>query len=163
MMKPIRIFFTATYLFGLLIVLMFGSACNPKQSNSSQNDTTEIAPIKVDSATKYYVSRNNFASDAASMMLIVIESSAKMIKWAENPDIQTLATTIVKEQELAKKELQVIANKQQINLPQTLTSEQQKQIKILASANEEDRNYLFAKLILKNLRLPLIVIAKRVS
>jgi putative membrane protein len=135
-----------------LILALSLVACNPKQTPSSQNDTTEIAKDPVDTALTHNTMYDGFAEKAAIGGMMEVESSAKMIKFTENPDIQTLATMMVKDHGMANKELEGIANKQQLNLPQTLPSDKLEELKKLDELKEEELNRYYAALMVKEHR-----------
>jgi putative membrane protein len=119
-------------------------ACNPKPDTSSQNDTTEIAKTPVDSTVMNAPNTNDFARKAAIGGMMEVESSARMIKYTENPDIQTLATMMVKDHGSANKELMEIAKKEKLNLPQTLPQEKLDVLNKLDKLQEEERNREYA-------------------
>ena len=122
-----------------LLILSFSLlSCNPKQSTSSQNDTSQIAKDPVDTTLVNNTQIDEFAQKAAIGGMMEVESSAKMIKRIENPDIQNLATMMVKDHGAANKELEALAKKQQLNLPQTLPAEKLEELKKLEGLEEEE-------------------------
>lgn len=121
-------------------------ACNPKPDTSSQNDTTEIAKTPVDSTVMNAPNMNDFAQKAAIGGMMEVESSAKMIKYTENPDVQNLATVMVRDHTMANKELTEIAKKERLNLPQVLPQEKLAQLAKLDKLQEEERNREYAAL-----------------
>lgn len=140
---------TTHYTFALLATSVF-LACNPKQSPSSQNDTSQVATDKIDTGLVNNDIISDFAEKAAIGGMMEVESSARMIKLTENPDIQTLATMMVKDHGAANKELEAIANKQQLNLPQSLPADKLSQLDNLVKIKEElARNRAYAQLMLK--------------
>jgi putative membrane protein len=124
-------------------------ACNPKPSPSSQNDTTEIAQQRVDTTLNTNPNMNGFAENAAIGGMMEVESSAKMIKFTENPDIQTLATMMVKDHGAANAELKEIAKKEKLNLPQSLPAEKVEKLNELSALQEEEANRYYAALMVK--------------
>jgi putative membrane protein len=124
-------------------------ACNPKPSPSSQNDTTEIAQQPVDTTLNTNPNMNDFAEKAAIGGMMEVESSAKMIKFTENPDIQTLATMMVKDHGAANAELKEIAKKEKLNLPQSLPADKVEKLNELSALKEEEANRYYAALMVK--------------
>lgn len=124
-------------------------ACNPKPATSSENDTTEIAKNKPDTALSNATAANQFADQAAIGGLMEVESSARMIKHTENPDIQNLATIMVKDHGAANAELKIHAKKEKLSLPQVLPAEKQEQIAKLNALQEEEQNRFYADLMVK--------------
>jgi putative membrane protein len=124
-------------------------ACNPKPDTSSQNDTTEIAKEQIDTTLTNAPNSNNFAMMAAIGGMMEVESSAKMIKYTENPDIQDLADIMVRDHIAANAELKAIAKKEKITIPQTLPADKLKQLSTLDSFQEEERNRFYADLMVK--------------
>jgi putative membrane protein len=136
----------------LLLCALTGTllfACNPKQTPSSQNDTTEIAKDPVDTTLATNPEMDNFATKAAIGGMMEVESSAKMIKFTENPDIQTLATMMVKDHGAANKELEKIAKQEKLNLPQTLPADKLEKLEALSALKEEEANRYYADLMVK--------------
>ncbi|RZK56989.1 MAG: DUF4142 domain-containing protein [Pedobacter sp.] len=119
-------------------------ACNPKPDTSSQNDTTEIAKSPVDTAVMNAPNMDSFAQKAAIGGMMEVESSARMIKYTENPDLQNLATVMVRDHGMANKELMEIAKKEKLNLPQTLPQEKLDILDKLDKMQEEERNREYA-------------------
>lgn len=124
-------------------------ACNGKQSTSSQNDTTQIAKQLVDTTLTANPNFDDFAQKAAIGGMMEVESSAKMIKFTENPDIQTLATMMVKDHGAANAELKAIAKSEKLNLPQTLPADKLEKLKMLSDLQEEEANRYYADLMVK--------------
>lgn len=124
-------------------------ACSSDSNTSSTNDTSEIAKEPVDSALLNAPNVNNFAQKAAIGGMMEVESSARMIKYTENPDIQTLATIMVKDHSTANAELKAIAKDEALNLPQTLPQEKLDILKKLDGLQEESRNREYAALMVK--------------
>lgn len=132
---------------GLLSSTFF--ACNPKPDTSSQDNTDQIAKPTVDSALVNAPNTDEFAQKAAIGGMMEIESSARMIKHTENPDIQTLATMMVKDHGAANAELKAIAKKEKLSLPQTLPREKLDILNKLDTMQEEARNREYAALMVK--------------
>jgi putative membrane protein len=124
-------------------------ACNPKPDTSSQNDTTQIAKEPIDTAIANATQIDNFAQQAAIGGMMEVESSAKMIKRTENPDIQTLATMMVRDHGAANAELKAIAKKENLNLPQVLPQDKLDELKKLEALQEEEQNRDYAALMVK--------------
>lgn len=139
-----------------LLLCAFSSAflfaCNVKPDTSSQNDTTEIAKQPLDTAIATNPNMNDFAQKAAIGGMMEVESSAKMIKFTENPDIQTLATMMVKDHGAANAELKEIAKKEKLNLPQVLPADKLKKLEELSALKEEEANRYYADLMVKEHR-----------
>lgn len=134
-----------------LLSLLAGTmlmACQQNQSPSSQNDLTQIKEEKIDPKLEQGTP-NSFATKAAIGNMMEVESSALMIKRTENRDIQQLATIMVKDHSMAKKELQAIALKEQIALPQVLPTEKKNILSNLDSLKEDERNQYYAELMVK--------------
>ncbi|WP_162796289.1 DUF4142 domain-containing protein [Pedobacter namyangjuensis] len=124
-------------------------ACNPKPSTSSQNDTTQIAKDPVDTALVGAPNSSEFAAQAAIGGMTEVESSAKMIKRTENPEIQTMAVMMVKDHGAANAELKAIAKKEKMNLPQALPQEKLQAIADIESMSEEAQNLAYAELMVR--------------
>ena len=124
-------------------------ACNSKPSVSSQNDTTQIAKEPIDSTLLNASNTNAFAVKAAIGGMMEVETSAKMIKYTENPDIQTLATMMVKDHGAANAALKVIAKKEKLQLPQALPAAKLEEIGKLEGLQEEEQNRAYANLMVK--------------
>ncbi|RYZ18287.1 MAG: DUF4142 domain-containing protein [Chitinophagaceae bacterium] len=137
------------HLIALALSSAFVYACNPKQTPSSQNDTTEIAKDTLDRALATNPNTSDFATKAAIGGMMEVESGAKMIKFTENPDIQTLATMMVKDHGVANTELKGIAKKEKLSLPQTLPEDKLQVLNKLATLKEEDANRYYAELMVK--------------
>jgi len=124
-------------------------ACTGKPSTSSQNDTSQIAKQPVDTTLATNPTMDQFAQKAAIGGMMEVESSAKMIKFTENPDIQTLATMMVKDHGAANSELKEIAKKEKLNLPQALPADKQEKLRELSTLKEEEANRYYADLMVK--------------
>jgi len=124
-------------------------ACNPKPDISSQNDTTEIAKDKIDTTLLANPNVDNFAQKAAIGGMMEVESGAKMIKFTENPDIQNLATIMVRDHTAANNELKEIAKKEKLNLPQTLPADKVEKLDHMSTLKEEEANRYYADLMVK--------------
>ncbi|MFD0941076.1 DUF4142 domain-containing protein [Pedobacter boryungensis] len=124
-------------------------ACNAKPDPSSQNDTTQISKEPVDTALATNPNMDNFAEKAAIGGMMEVESSAKMIKFTENPDIQTLAAMMVKDHTAANNELKEIAKREKLNLPQTLPSDKMEKLNHISTLKEEEANRYYADLMVK--------------
>jgi putative membrane protein len=142
---------------GSFIVLCY--ACHGPHS-SSQNDTSQIAPSKIDTALQHAPNQNAFASAAAMGNLMEVESSAKMIKYTENPDVQTLATIMVKDHVKANEELMNIAKKEKVAMSQTLPEQKLKQLAILDSLQEDERNIFYSTLMVAEHRTAVALFEK---
>lgn len=138
-----------TYLLmcGLASALLL--ACNPKPSTSSQNDTTQIAKERIDTVLTNNTAQNDFATKAAIGGMMEVESSAKMIKFTENRDIQTLATMMVKDHGAANSELKELARREELYLPQVLPADKLEKLKQLSDLQEEEANRFYAELMVK--------------
>lgn len=124
-------------------------ACNAKPDPASQNDTTQISKDKVDTTLLTNPNVDNFAEKAAIGGMMEVESSAKMIKFTENPDIQTLATMMVRDHTAANNELKEIAKKEKLNLPQTLPADKVEKLNHMSTLKEEEANRYYADLMVK--------------
>lgn len=139
-MKKILLFTTS-----LGIIL---GACRQSPNPSSQNDLDQIKKEKLDTALANG-NDNIFATNAAIGSMMEVESSALMIKRTENRDIQNLATIMVKDHTMAQKELKSIALDGNIRLPQSLPDEKKAILAKLDSLKEDERNYYYAELMVK--------------
>lgn len=92
---------------------------------------------------------NTFATKAAIGGMMEVESSANMIKSTENPDVQTLATVMVKDHSMANSELIAIAKKEKIQIPLTLPKEKVDIMKRMDQYKEEEKNRFYADLMVK--------------
>lgn len=137
------------YLLAGLVLSAGFYACNAKPDPGSQNDTTQIAKEPVDSALLAAPNSNSFAEQAAIGGMTEVESSAKMIKFTENPDIQTLATMMVKDHGSANAELKAIAKKEKLGLPQALPAEKLEEIKKIEGLQEEEQNRAYSNFMVK--------------
>ncbi|MDQ7948745.1 MAG: DUF4142 domain-containing protein [Pedobacter sp.] len=93
---------------------------------------------------------NEFATKAAIGGMMEVESSADIIKSTENPDVQTLATIMVKDHGMANLELAAIAKKEGIALPIALPKEKA-DIKKKMDGNKDEyaKNVFYADLMVK--------------
>lgn len=139
---------TTHLLFGAIISAGLYS-CSGKPDPGSQNDTSQIAKEPIDTAIVANTTMNDFATKAAIGGMMEVESSAKMIKFTENPDIQTLATMMVKDHGAANAELKAIAKNENLNIPQALPAEKTQQLDKLSVLKEEEANRYYADLMVK--------------
>jgi putative membrane protein len=115
----------------------------PDEQNQSAKDS-----IKASDTTKRDAAQtitNSFATKAAIGGMMEVESSANMIKSTENPDVQTLATIMVKDHSMANQELTAIAKKEKLNIPVALPPDKVNIMKQM----EEEKNRFYANLMVK--------------
>jgi len=129
-------------------ISLFVCACRQSPNPSSQNNLDQIKAEKIDTAL-INGDQSNFAAKAAIGGMTEIESSAIMIKRTENRDIQNLATIMVKDHTMAQKDLKSIAIKENISIPQVLPNEKKMVLAKLDSLKEDERNYYYAELMVK--------------
>lgn len=129
----------------VLFAALLTVACQPKPDPSSQNDLDQLSEtpkeMELDQGSK-----NAFAEAAAIGSMMEVESSAHMIKLTENPDVQNLATIMVRDHTMAQKELSKIAKEEKIAQPQSLPTAKKNELAKLDSLQEEQRNYDYAQL-----------------
>lgn len=93
---------------------------------------------------------NDFATKAAIGGMMEVESSADMIKTTENPDVESLASIMVKDHGAANLELAAIAKKEGIRLPMGLTKEKiVTKNKMDAIKDEDEKNLFYVNLMVK--------------
>ncbi|SFH46067.1 DUF4142 domain-containing protein [Pedobacter insulae] len=136
-------------LLSLVLLTAVISSCNPKPAPDSQNDLNQIAKDSIDNDLASATLKNEFVEQAAIGGMMEVESSARMIKHTENPDIQTLATIMVKDHGAANAELKSIAKKEEIFFPQSLPAEKLAKINTLDSLQEETCNRFYADLMVE--------------
>ncbi|RZK48790.1 MAG: DUF4142 domain-containing protein [Pedobacter sp.] len=122
--------------------------CRENPSPSSQNNLNQLKEPAVNKELSEGI-QNTFAIEAALGTLMEIESSAHMIKLTENRDVQNLATIMVKDHGMAQTELNAIAKKENLYLPQKLNPEQQQILNQLDSLKEDQRNHFYSQLMVK--------------
>lgn len=131
--------------FYMVLAVLFLLSCRETPDPSSQNNLKQITPLSKDKALERG-SANDFAAQAAIGSMMETESSAHMIKLTENPDIQNLATIMVRDHSTAQHELKEIAKAEKISLPQDLPQAQKNILAKLDSLKEDERNFYYARL-----------------
>ncbi len=125
-----------------------GSEKDPKDSSQKAEIARESDnPATADTSIAATV--NDFATKAAIGGMMEVETSARMIKSTENPDIQTLATMMVKDHGAANKELIIIARKLKVQLPTALPKEKTELIAKMEPLKEDEKNQFYADLMVK--------------
>ena len=126
------------------------AGCKHGQAPTSQNDTTQIANPINEKSKVLPQAPTDFPGKEAIGSLMEIESSSRMIKYTENPDVQNLATIMVKDHIASNTELTAIVKKQGITLPKTLTIDKMALLKKLDSIKDEsERNRFYADLMVQ--------------
>jgi len=121
---------------------------DPKDSSQRAEIAREPnSPATADTTISMTV--NDFATKAAIGGMMEVETSARMIKSTENPDIQTLATMMVKDHGAANKELMSIAKKVKLQLPTALPKEKTEVIAKMEPLKEDEKNQFYADLMVK--------------
>jgi putative membrane protein len=120
----------------------------PEEQNHSAKDSIKMSDTTRREAGQQ-LNTNDFATKAAIGGMMEVESSANMIKSTENPDIQTLATIMVKDHSTANQELAGIAKKEKLNLPLALPQEKVNMMKQMDALHEEEKNRFYADLMVK--------------
>jgi putative membrane protein len=138
-----------------VLILAFFIACNrpsnpdpPEEQNHSAKDSIKLNDT-ANNAQQTATIDNTFATKAAIGGMTEVESSANMIKSTENPDVQTLATIMVRDHGTANKELSAIAGKQGIKIPTELPKEKVDLMKKMDTFKEDEKNLYYANLMVK--------------
>jgi len=138
----------------LYVLLLSASmvACNSTTNDHRSTDSVAKQQEKaVDSAqNKPNAADQNFAKEAAISSMFEIEAATKMLKSTENPDVQNLATIMLKDHLQASKELTAIAQKQQLDLPKLLPSEKAVALQDIPQMEEFAKNKYYADLMVKS-------------
>lgn len=92
---------------------------------------------------------DNFATKAAIGGMMEVEASALMLKRTENPDIQTLATMMLKDHGAANSQLTALAKKLHISLPAILPTEKTIILGKIETMQEDPQNLYYADLMVR--------------
>lgn len=139
------------YLTAFLLATMVAQGCQSGNTASEQDniDSAKQVDKAKDKKSPAQNTTNEFATKAAIGGMMEVESSAQLIKSTENPDVQTLATIMVKEHGMANAELATIAKKNGILLPKTLPQEKLEILKRMEPMKEDQKNLFYADLMVK--------------
>jgi putative membrane protein len=121
----------------------------PDEQNHSTKDSAQMFDTAHKNSISKATGENIFATKAAIGSMMEVESSANMIESTENPDVQTLATIMVKDHSMASKELQAIAKKENLKIPLALPQEKVDIMKKMDALKEEEKNLFYADLMVK--------------
>jgi putative membrane protein len=146
-----------TYLTVLLILSLIIYGCNSGTTPGKKDpkDSSQRAEVAKESDTSSGAGnsvgamQNEFAKKAAIGGMMEVESSTRMIKSTENPDVQTLATIMVRDHGMANKELMMIAKKLKIQLPSVLPKEKTDLLVKMEPLKEDEKNLFYADLMVK--------------
>jgi putative membrane protein len=136
---------------------MLAYSCNSGTTASEKDpkDSSQKAEVAAERDTNAQAEQtqatiqNTFATKAAIGGMMEVESSARMIKSTENPDIQTLATMMVKDHTAANRELIVLAKKLGIQLPTALPKEKTDLLIKMEPLQEYEKNRFYSDLMVK--------------
>lgn len=137
------------------MAIAFGCHSGTTVSEKDPKDSSQKAEIAREpdnqtiADTNLAATINDFATKAAIGGMMEVETSARMIKSTENPDIQTLATMMVKDHGAANKELMFIAKKLKLQLPTELPKEKTEILAKMEPLKEDEKNQFYSDLMVK--------------
>lgn len=139
-------------LFSTLFITAAMAGCNGITNDHRSTDSLAKQQEKaIDSvATKNAPADENFAKQAAISSMFEIEAATKLLKTTENPDVQNLATIMLKDHLQASKELMTIAQQMKLDLPKLLPSEKAVLIQDFEDMEEFAKNKYYADLMVKS-------------
>jgi putative membrane protein len=137
-----------TYQIALQCLAICGlySCQSPEQHAIGDTGQLNNKDVVAAQATQLNALESTFLKEATTSGLIEEEMAAKMIKTTENPDVQNLATIMLKEHKQANIELMNIAKKLRIQVDRKIPEDKQKLIEKLAQMDEYEKNRLYANL-----------------
>lgn len=100
-------------------------------------------------ATTLNAAEKSFAEKASISSFMEEEFATKMLKTTENPDVQNLATIMLKEHKQANTELANIAKKLRIQLPRTIPADKQSLLDKFEDMEEYEKNLTYTNLMVK--------------
>ncbi len=108
-----------------------------------RNDTLKKRP------SEKSMVHNDFAEKAAIAGMMEVESSVRLLKSTENPDVQSLATIMVRDHNMANKELSTIAKRMKLTIPTLLPTFKTVLLTKMDPLQEEEKNRYYADLMVK--------------